>query len=59
MSQDDLPPMPDVPRDDVHRVIKTMLRDAKVRWAAVVFQAQDAAGVDLFTVTPYTKDPTV
>ena len=58
MSQDDLPPMPDVPRDDVHRVVKTMMRDTRVRWASVVFQTQNA-DVDLFVVTPFIEDPTI
>ena len=58
MSQDDLPPMPDVPRDDVHRVVKTMMRDARVRWVSVVFQAQNS-DVDMFVVTPFIADPTL
>jgi hypothetical protein len=58
MAQDDLPPLPDVPRDEVHRVIKTMMRDARVRWVSVVFQDQ-SAGDDRFVVTPFTEDPTV
>jgi hypothetical protein len=58
MSQDDLPPMPDVPRDDVHRVIKTMMRDTRVRWVSVVFQTPNP-DVDLFVVTPFIEDPTI
>jgi hypothetical protein len=58
MAQDDLAPMPDVPRDEVHRVIRAMMRDVRVRWVSVVFQGQNGA-TDLFTLTPFTQDPTV
>lgn len=51
------PPMPDVPRKEVHAVVKTMLRDTQVRWVAIVFQ-ESSDGGDLFTVTPYVIDPT-
>lgn len=51
------PPMPDVPRKEVHAVVKTMMRDTQVRWVAIVFQAVGDGG-DLFTVTPYVTDPT-
>ena len=58
MAQDDLPPMPNVPRDEVHRVIKNMMRDERVRWVSVVFEGQGADG-DRFVVTPFIEDPTV
>jgi len=49
--------MPGVPRNQVHRVVQTMMRDTQVRWVAVVFQVENDTG-DLFTVTPYVDDPT-
>jgi hypothetical protein len=57
MSDNVPPPMPDVPRNQVHRVVQMMMRDTRVRWVAVVFQAENDTG-DLFTVTPYVDDPT-
>lgn len=51
------PPMPGVPRAQVHRVVQTMMRDRQVRWLAIVFQEADDTG-DLFTITPYVTDPT-
>jgi hypothetical protein len=57
MSDNVPPPMPGVPRNQVHRVVQTMMRDTRVRWVAVVFQTPSDGG-DLFTVTPYVDDPT-
>jgi len=57
MSENVPPLMPDVPRNQVHRVVQTMMRDTRVRWVAVVFQTTNDTG-DLFTVTPYVDDPT-
>ncbi|MCC7549048.1 MAG: hypothetical protein IT532_14905 [Burkholderiales bacterium] len=54
---DSHPPMPDVPRAQVHRVVQTMMRDTQVRWVAIVFQDANDTG-DLFTITPYVADPT-
>ncbi len=51
------PPMPDVPRSQVHRVIQTMMRDTRVRWVAIVYQ-KTTDSTDLFTLTPYVTDPT-
>jgi hypothetical protein len=34
-----------------------MLLDVRVKWIAIVFEAT-VNGVDQFTVTPYTSDPT-
>lgn len=53
------PPSPqtNVPRDDVSNVVDAMLLDVRVKWIAVVFEAT-VSGVDQFTVTPYTSDPT-
>ncbi|MBX9630571.1 MAG: hypothetical protein K2X67_08630 [Burkholderiales bacterium] len=54
------PPSPKahVPRDEVSNEVKMMLKlDDRVRWIAVVFEKNDGVQ-DLFTVTPWTSDPT-
>jgi hypothetical protein len=53
------PPSPqtNVPRDDVSNVADAMLLDVRVKWIAIVFEAT-VNGIDQFTVTPYTSDPT-
>lgn len=54
------PPSPKtrVPRDKVSEEVQMMLMlDKRVKWIAVVFEKNDGAQ-DLFTVTPWTSDPT-
>ena len=53
------PPSPQtgVPRDDVHNVVEAMLLEEQVKWIAIVFEKKSGAQ-DLFTVTPFTADPT-
>lgn len=46
-----------VPRSDVANVVDAMLLDSRVKWIGIVYEAA-VVGVDRFTVTPYTIDPT-
>lgn len=53
------PPSPqtNVPRDDASNVVDAMLLDTRVKWLAIVFEA-NVNGVDQFKITPFTTDPT-
>lgn len=54
------PPSPKtgVPRDKVSDEVEMMLMlDDRVKWIAVVFEKNDGVR-DLFTVTPWTTNPT-
>ncbi len=46
-----------VVREQVGDVVRTMMLDPQVKWAAVVYE-DCVEGVDRFTVVPYTSDPT-
>ena len=56
MALDTLPPVKEVPRDEVAKVVKRVIADDDIKWIAIEFD-HNQDGVDLFTVTPWSVDP--